>query len=91
MEPAIATPSVAVVRSKSASSIAKRLSTAIIVNKPELSAPRVVMETSSTDEREKGKVTMLEQFPDLTTIDTTDSFDRLKELGARICPESTMG
>ena len=76
--------------SKSLSSIGERLA-AIEFNKPELSAPHVVMETSLTVERQEGLVAVREEFPDLTTIATADSFIRLKELGDRICPESTLG
>ena len=77
--------------SKSDVSIGERLAAAVELNKPELCAPRVVMETPLTDEKEECEVTMAEEFPDLTTVDTADSFIRLKELGARICPESTLG
>ena len=77
--------------SRSASFIGKRLAAAAHVTNLELRAPRVVMETSSKDKSEEGKVTVHEQLPDLETIDTSDSFERLKELGARICPESVAG
>ena len=76
--------------SKSLSSIGERLA-AIEFNKPELSAPHVVMETPPTVERQEGLFAVREEFPDLTTIATTDSFNRLKELADRICPESTLG
>ncbi|XP_078363078.1 uncharacterized protein LOC144647190 [Oculina patagonica] len=76
---------------KSSSSIGERLVAAVEQNKPELCAPRVVMETPLTDEREEGEVTVGEQYPDLTTVDTADSFDRIKELAERIYPESTLG
>ena len=76
--------------SKSLSSIAERLA-AIELNKPELSAPHVVMETAPTVERQEGLVAAREEFPDLTTIATADNFIRLKKLGDRIYPESTLG
>lgn len=91
VEPCTVTPSKSLVLSESDSSIGERLVTAVELTKPELCAPRVVMETPLTDEREEGEVTMAEQFPDLTTVDTADSFIRIKELAERICPESTVG
>lgn len=77
--------------SKSNSYIGDRLVAAVEQNKPKLCAPRVIMETPLTDEREEGEVTVAEQFPDLTTVDTADSFVRIKELSERIRPESTLG
>ena len=77
--------------SKSNSSIGERLVAVAEPNEPELCAPRVVMETPLTDEREEGEVTVAEQCPDLTTVDTTDSFVRIKELAEKMCPESTVG
>ena len=54
------------------------------------------MATPLADERrQEEEVTVAEEFPDLTTVDTADSITRLKELGetvgARICPESPLG
>lgn len=79
-------PQTSSICSRSASFIGKRLATAAHVTKLELRAPRVAMETSSKDKSEEGKVTVHEQLPD-----TRDSVERLKELGARICPESVAG
>ena len=88
LEPRSNTCSGEFVRCKSVNSIGERLA-GIKVNKPELRTSRVALETS--DEREQGGVIVPEQSPDLRTIDTADSFTRLKKLGARICPESTVG
>lgn len=79
-------PQTSSICSRSASFIGKKLATAAHVTKLELRAPRVVMVTSSKDKSEEGKVTVHEQLPD-----ARDSVERLKELGARICPESVAG
>lgn len=91
IQPGDMIPQTSSICSRSASFIGKRLATAAHVTKLELRADRVVMETSSKDKSEEGKVTMHEQLPELAAIDTSDSFERLKELGARICPESIVG
>lgn len=96
IEPANVTPSESPALSKSNISIAEGLVEAVELHKPELWAPCVVMATPLTDKRRQDEeVTVAEQFPDLTTVDTADSFTRLKELGetlgARICPESPLG
>lgn len=90
-EPCAATGSRSLVISKNNSSIGERLVVAVEPNELELCAPRVVMETPLTDEREEGQVTVAEQCPDLTTVDTTESFVRIKELAERMCPQSTLG
>ena len=90
-DPCTVAPSKSLALSESDSAIGERLVTAVELTKPELCAPRVAMETPLTDEREEGEVTVAEQFPDLTTVDTTDSFIRIKELAEGICPESTLG
>ena len=80
------------VLSESDSSIGERLVMAVELTKPELCSQRVAMETAiETDESEEGEVVAAEQFPDLSTVDTVDSFTRIKELAEKICPESTMG
>lgn len=86
IQPSDMIPQTSSICSRSASFIGKRLATAAHVTKLELRAPRVVMETSSKDKSEEGKVTVHEQLPD-----ARDSVERLKELGARICPESVAG
>ena len=89
--PCTVTPCKSLALSESDSSIGDRLVTAVELTKPELCAPRVAIETPLTDEREEGEVAVAEQLPDLTTIDTADSFTRIKELVEGICPESTLG
>ena len=89
--PCTVTPCKSLPLSDSDSSIGERLVTAVELTKPESCAPRVTIETPLIDEREEGEVAVAEQFPDLTTVDTTDSFTRIKELAEGICPESTLG
>lgn len=91
IQPSDMIPQTSSICSRSASFIGKRLTKAAHVTKLELRAPRVVMETSSRDKSKEDKVTVHEQLPDLANIDASDSFERLKELGARICPESVAG
>lgn len=90
-DPCIVTACKPLVLSESDSSIGERLVMAAELTKPELRSTRVAMETALTDEREEGEVVAAEEFPDLSTIDTVDSFTRLKELAEKICPESSMG
>lgn len=90
-EPCPITPCKSLVLSDSDSSIGVILVTAVEQTKPELCAPRVAIKTPLTDEREEGEVTVAEQFPDLTTVDTADSFIHIKELAERIFPEDTLG
>ena len=91
-DPCVVTACKSLVLSESDSSIGERLVMAVELTKPELCSQRVAMETAiETDEREEGEVVAAEQFPDLSTVDTVDSFTRIKELAEKICPESTMG
>ena len=90
-EPCTITPCKSLALSESDSSIGERLVTAVELTKPELCAPGVAIETPLTDEREEGEVTVAEQFPDLTSVDTADSFTRIKELAESVCPQSTVG
>jgi len=90
-EPCNVTPCKSLALSESDSSIGERMVTIVEQTKPELCAPLVAIETPLTDEREEGEVTVAEQFPDLTTVDTADSFIHIKELVEEIFPEDTLG
>ena len=90
-EPCTVSPCKSLALSESDSSIGERMVTVVERFKPELCAPLVAIETPLTDEREEGEVTVAEQFPDLTTVDTADSFIHIKELAEEIFSEDTLG
>ena len=85
------TPCKSLASSDSDSSFGERLVTAVELTKPELCAPRAAIETPLVDERVEDEAAVAEQFPDLTTVGTANSFTRIRELAEGICPESTLG
>ncbi|XP_068749397.1 uncharacterized protein [Montipora capricornis] len=79
-------------RSRSVHKIAEQLA-AVKVKRPEKCAPPAAMERNPMMDTKQGmfNAPAAEELPHVRTLNTADSFTRLKEMAEKICPESTEG